>query len=70
MTRERPGTVGVTWQQQPARVETVVRDDDGDSWTVTPWLAPEPARPFEPSPALNRADRRRAIRAQRKGGKR
>lgn len=70
MTREHSPRPGVTWQQQPTRTETVIRDDDGDPWTVTPWLGPEPARPFEPAPALNRADRRRNKRAQRKGGKR
>lgn len=68
MKRERPGTVGVTWQQQLARTETVVRDD-GSPWTVTPWLEPVPARPFEPPAALNRADRRRDKRAQRKRGR-
>jgi hypothetical protein len=69
-TREHVPRPGVTWQQQPARVETVVRDDDGTPWSFTPWLEPEPPRPFEPPAALNRADRRRDKRAQRKGGKR
>lgn len=70
MTREHAPRPGVTWQQQPTRTEIVVTDADGGAWSVTPWLAPVAESPFEPGVPLNRADRRRAVRAQRKGGRR
>jgi hypothetical protein len=54
---------------QPLGCPVVLRGPDGVEWSFTPWLAPEPARPFEPPAALNRADRRRALRAQRKRGR-
>lgn len=69
MTREHSPRPGVTWQQRPTRTEVVVRDADGEAWTVTPWLEPALESPFEPVVPMNREQRRSAIRAQRKGGK-
>lgn len=64
MTREHTPRPGVTWQQQPTRVETVVGNDPDELSTAVEGMN-------EPWPPLvNRADRRRAIRAQRKGGRR
>lgn len=70
MTGEHAPRPGVTWQEQPGRREVVVRDVDGAAWTVTPWLAPVEESPFVPVVPMNREDRRRAMRAQRKGGRR
>jgi hypothetical protein len=61
--REHSPKPGVAWQQQPARVETVVGNEpDEPSTTVGGGNEPWP-------PLVNRADRRRDKRAQRKRGR-
>lgn len=62
---------------QPFRCPVVLRGPDGVEWSFTPPVGNDPAEPSttveggnEPWPALvNRADRRRAVRAQRKRGR-
>jgi hypothetical protein len=70
VTREHAPRPGVTWQEQPTRTEVVVRDADGGAGSLTPRLESDPVGPFEPAVPMNREQRRRAMRAQRKGGKR
>ena len=66
MKRERAGRPGVTWGQQPTRVETLLVEDGGEEGTL---LDDDNSTP-DPS-LINRAGRRAAQRAQRrKGGRR
>ena len=58
MTAEHTPRTGVTWQQEPSRRE--------DTEAV-----PEATSPFlKPGYAMNRADRRAAVRALRRKGRR
>lgn len=73
MSREHSPQPGVTWQQQPARVELVVEDGPwGGPVTITPWDSEPEPKPIpglsQPAP-LNREQRRALKRAGRKRGR-
>lgn len=70
MAREHSPRPGAHWQTVPVRREVIVTDPEGP-WggptAIRPWTDEPTPPPWQPTPPANRADRRAAKRALRKG---